>query len=109
MIYNTFKDVERNHDYANEYISEARERAIKYITDVITEVGSIGAMIDNQPALFVLERLNGEEKIIFYYKIGQRRELSILGIEELYDICKQVRKQHLVVEYGDEEEAGKEG
>lgn len=108
MIYNTFKDVERNYGYAQEYIKDARERAVKYINDVIEVAGSVGAMIDNQPALLVRENLNGESKVIFYFKVGQRRELSILGIEELYDICKQVRKQHLAEEYGDEKEETKE-
>lgn len=108
MIWRNFADVERYYGYAQQYIKEARETAIKYLSDVAAEAGSFGAMIDNKPALFVREKLNDEEKVIFYFTIGQRRELSILSVEELYEICKQVRQQRLVKEYGDDDEEKKE-
>ena len=103
MIYNTFKDIEREYRYAQDYLIATRDYCAKYLRDVLFDVGSIEVMVDKKPALLVLK----EKRAVIYQNVGQARELDAFGIEELYAWCKQVREMRLVQEYGDSEE-GKE-
>lgn len=100
MIYNTLKDIEREYSYAKDYLIATRDRCALYLRDVLSEVGSIGVMVDKKPALLVLK----EKRAVIYQNIGQASELDALGIEELYALCGQVRLMKLVQEYGDSEE-----
>lgn len=97
MIFNTFKDIECQYGYAQEYLTNTRDYCAKYLRDVLYEVGSIGVMVGGQPALLSRK----EDRAVFYQKIEQARELDALSIEELFDVCKQVRGMRLVPEYGD--------
>jgi hypothetical protein len=102
MIYNTFKDIEREYGYALNNLISARDCCARYLCNVLYEVGSIEVMIGGQPALIT----NKEKRVVFYQRIGQgkARELDVLSMDELYDLCKQVRGMRLVEEYGDENE-----
>ena len=102
MIYNTFKDIEREYGYALNNLISARDCCARYLRDVLYEVGSIEILIGGEPALIT----NKEKRVVIYQKIGlrQARELDVLSMDELYDLCKQVRGMRLVQEYGDENE-----
>ena len=99
IIWNTFNDVKRYYDYAQDYLKNLRENAERYLRDVTQAVGAVGVMINKEPALLTYQ----DGKAVFYFKIGQRRELDVLSAEELYELCKQVREKHLVREDGDPE------
>ena len=107
-VWDTFKEVSDEYSYVNERMVRAKDLALKYINAVVCRVHSIGLMLGDKPVL-VTQNLN---ELVYFTKIGQHEPIEKLGIEGLYDLCSQIRQQHLVKEWGDpdfdEEEKEKE-
>ena len=106
MIYNTFKSVEKDYDYAQKLLSGVTERAAAYIMDVLHEVGSIEINIGNTPTVITLKgkRYEEGESIVFYMNSLKPMSVYDFGTPGLVEICKEIRSMHLVEEYGDENE-----
>ena len=96
-IWNSFSEVKRNYDYVGSSIKCAKEYALKYMVAYVSEIHSVGVMLGDKPVLLTLQ----ENEPVYYTKIGQFGKVSDLGIESIYDLCQQLKQQHLVKEWGD--------
>lgn len=96
-IWNSFSEVDREYGYANEYINRAKETAISYLKAYLLAIHSIGVMLGDKPVLLSLV----EDDVVYYAAIGKSTPACELSSEQLYDLCKQLKQQHLVLEYGE--------
>jgi hypothetical protein len=96
-IFDSFGEVDRDYGYAKEYMERAKASALKYIKVYVAKVHSVGLMVGDKPALLTLRNDNP----VYYTKLGCSDYVSDLPIEAIYDVCKQLKQQHLVKEWGD--------
>lgn len=106
MIYTTFNQVQDDYTYAQKLLHSMMERAETYIKDVLHEAGTVEITVDNKPTVIALKgkRYEEDEHVVFYQNVAKPKMLWDFNAPELFDICKEIRAQHFVDEYGDNTE-----
>lgn len=110
MIYYTFKSVEDSYNYAVQKMKEVYKDAESYIKAVIREAGALEVNVCNKPTIITLKGKPFEdgEQIVLYQNVAKPMTLTEFSVEEVLEICKEIRSMKLVEEYGDEKESTKE-
>ena len=102
-IWSSHQEIMSEDKYVRQYMGYARERAYKYIKDVVTAVGSISTIISGKPV--IITRFN--DNVVVHYGIGAKDKTTLdkLEYDVLIELCQGVHDAHLVTEYGEDEES----
>jgi hypothetical protein len=102
MIYSSFKDVERDLGYVQQYVSSAKDRMVSYIKDIIDEVYTVNLTIGGAPVMIIRKK----DGVYIVRSLGMKGMSPIddVSYETLLDICMQLHDLHLVKEWGEDED-----
>ena len=105
MIYSSFKDVERELGYAQQYANSAKDRMVLYIKDIIYEVYTVNLTVGGVPVMIIRKK----DDVYIVRSLGMKGTSPIDNetYETLHDICKQLHDLHLVKEWGEDEDPEK--
>lgn len=99
-IYSSIKEVESDFNYANHYVERAKDSALGYLKAVLNAVHVATVELSSAPIVLTIV----EDKVVYFYKIGDYISATTLIADELLKLCKQVHEQHLVKEWKEDED-----